>query len=313
MYCPQNINDDIPQFLIIISPNTSICYSFDINPETLFRAILEISKEENVSIKREYPLWIFDLDQFKKDPESYYKKYEQPKYEDITIKAGGLYIIPFAGDIIINRSPDKTKTALKQHASILLGNRYSNVILNYVLDCVGSGCGENLMLINQDFNLGYLISYKGVYQNEIRSEVLVIGKEISKLSSYSILKVCKAVLPYGCFSNNKILNNIIDIYEKQIDQQQPIDQLCSSFVILVYLLAFRKVFNEHKKEPDFEKIFSLNPDHCLPRDFINWAESHPDNWYIVEIQNNHYGNFKRNIPDVDENIILTGYLQIFII
>ena len=61
------------------------------------------------------------------------------------------------------------------------------------------------------------------------------------------------------------------------------EQICSTFVFLTYIIAFVKVFQRKGKPLNLEEYFPLDPMNCLPRQIIALAQEKPQLWKGVRI------------------------------
>lgn len=222
-------------------------------------------------------------------PKPVYNVYEVEGDEKKPVekKPVGKIIIPMPGDIMNIRGKGADEETKFQHAMLVSGNfdiSSESIVQQFFIDCMGGrGCKTNVYNINtwssrKDDGEGELITYIGPRRTEVQTEVMKIAVQMSQKSKYSFSSVCKALLPFGCVADNKTLNGIVKKYTELIESGSDIDQLCSSFIIICYLIAFSKL------ELDLATHLPLNPERCLPRDILAFAKK-SKLWKVVNIPN----------------------------
>jgi len=275
-------------FIVPIAHNALICMNYNDN----LSYVNDMIDEEGDKPKRfVYPLFVFDkdipLDNYSFNPR-----------EDVDV--AGMLVFPNMGDIFIVGT-DRTTQSIFLHAALMTGNQdRSNKTIQKLLGCTGGGCDvEMFEHYAHPFGLREyepnpeeyhwectIIHYQGPYQEEIRKEVLEIGEEVAKLSEYSLLQLCSTLLPGRCRGwNDAHLKAVARHYIRLIEQKKPIDQICSTFVALTYLVAFVKVFERKGKPLNLEEYFPLDPMNCLTRNIIDLVKENPKYWNGARIPN----------------------------
>ena len=263
--------------IIPITSDILMCQDQLSTPADLYRVIERTTVTKRIEPNFIYPMWKFEPDKNMED----YKT---------TGTVRGMVVVPQKGDIFITGLGGPS---IKYHSAIMFGNKYfysQGGTDQIFLDCTGSGCDMSFLThkANPPFpKQKYFCSimrYRGPHSKEIRAEVVRTAIEMAKLSSYSLKKVCRVVSPSNpCRVNNKILLQKARKYIRMMEQNKPIEQICSSFVIFVYLIAFVKVFERNGTPLNLSKYFPLHPRYCLPRDLVKLAREKPRYWVEVTI------------------------------
>lgn len=255
--------------------------------EPEYRLISFFGENNRYSVKAEYD---DDLDEIK-NPQLQYKIYnivpglnKYTEYQNLVPYSTRVF--SKMGDIMVIGS-ESTIGKHIAHVMLLLSNERNEFgTKQNVLDCMSSGGCQERYLYHTNLKTKstidtVIIRYKGPFQEEVRKNVITFGRKMAKLSAYSMSKVCRVIFGL-CKASHEKLKKIVDKYIQAVDKGEHIEHICSSFVLLCYLVGITQAFETNKKELDLAEYLSMNPRHCTPKSLVDLPSLHPKYWESVK-------------------------------